>query len=1714
MADVTVDNGEGTVTPAWILKASKGELEEIAKEYNLEVTAKSSKDEIQLMLLEHLSFLSREVAESEPSSPGSENVALSPTPSVDDLKLKELELTEKRMQLEWEREKDAREREERNAERERQERREREDREEKRLEREALERREEQDREERRAREEREREALERREREDREERRIERDERREREAFERAEHERQREHEVRMRELGREVRGARHDDDDESINLGKYQGVPKFSEEAVDEFFQTFERQGESLRWPRSRWPVIVGGAISGKAQVVYNTLPKEEAADYDILKAEILKRYALTPAAYRQQYMKCRKTDKQTFKEFAAELKTAHEKWLRSSGAGDEVGTKGIGLELMERFQRAIPSNVRMYLQERKANDLFEAATLADNYQLIHEQEQGRKKWNNDPRPVVKAERMDRPVPKVQNGRQDRQNAVRGSMTCYKCGKMGHIAKNCWVRDPRAEARGRIAVIGVQSAKEVRAECSPLKVVGGDFEPFTSKGEIRVGKTVISVVVFRDTGASLTVVKSSVLSGLGETFTGKRVLISGIEGLARVVPLHRVELRTREYTGEACVGLCDELPIPDVDILVGNDLAGGEVASVAPSGTAAMVSGKEMGLTEVKDTPVGAESEKQRREKRSPRGSRLGGVPPDPIVTDFPEEMEGDIGNPYSVGVLTRSARRKLSAPSVDLQSTFMCPPDRDESEGKGDVLVGSLRDEPMGVMVTPGEAAGRDGGRRLSASMGKSLRDEPMGVRVAPGETAGRGSGKELSASVLGSPQDKPIGPEKVPDEATEQSSDAFLLIKEQQEDESLASLYAEAEEEVDGDETPGVFLRKGLLMRRSRPPRVPASDTWKVDHQVVVPRGRREQLVDLAHNSHLAGHLGFYKTHEKVKRHFFWPGMTKDIRRKCKMCPVCQRSGKKGQDEPKVKLRPIPVVEEPFSRVVLDCVGPLPRSKKGYQYLLTIMCMTTRYVEAIPLRNITTRSVVEAMVKFFTTFGLPREVQTDRGTNFMSGVFAQALKDLGVKHVVSSPYHPQSQGALERFHHTLKEMLRCYCDGEPRDWPGGVPFVLFAVRDSVQESLGFTPFELVFGHDVRGPMKVVKEQWMNDRGRQESAATYVSEMKERLGKAVRCANEHLGEVKERMKTRYDRKARDREYKPGEKVLMLLPSLQNPLTARYVGPYQVRKRVGDVTYVIDTPHGRKKTKLCHANMLKKYHGSDSGSGERSLPIGAIVQDESENEERLWEQKMERKWAVDPGLSNSECYANLDGKLMHLERKKRDQLKRLLGKYKSLFTDVPRRTGKIAHDLELLREETKPIKQHAYRVDVKKREILRREVQFLLQNDLIEPSCSAWSSPCVLVAKSDGGWRMCTDYRKVNAVTRSDSYPIPRIDDCIDSVGQAKFVTKVDLLKGYYGIPLTEKAKDMSAFVTPDGLFQYKVLPFGLKGAPATFQRLMNTVLRDIPNCQAYLDDVIVYSSTWEEHMVRLESLFRRLDETNLTVNLVKSEFGQATVNYLGYEVGSGEVKTQREKVKAIAEMSIPVNRKGVRRFLGMVGYYRKFCCNFAEVALPLTDLLKKERRFTWTEQCQRAFDNLKLVLSCSPVLLAPDVRKPFELMVDASDQTMGAVLMQKGKDGGRQPVAYFSKKFLSYQKNYSTVEKEALSLLSALLHFEVYLRHPIHSVVVHTDHNPLVFLQTTKGKNQRLLRWSLALQGFPVTIVHVSGRENVLADALSRC
>ncbi len=279
------------------------------------------------------------------------------------------------------------------------------------------------------------------------------------------------------------------------------------------------------------------------------------------------------------------------------------------------------------------------------------------------------------------------------------------------------------------------------------------------------------------------------------------------------------------------------------------------------------------------------------------------------------------------------------------------------------------------------------------------------------------------------------------------------------------------------------------------------------------------------------------------------------------------------------------------------------------------------------------------------------------------------------------------------------------------------------------------------------------------------------------------------------------------------------------------------------------------------------------------------------------------------------------------------------------------------------------------------------------------------------------------------------------------------------------------------------------------------------------MNIVLGDVPQCNVYLDDVVVYSNDWESHLASLKIVFERLANAALTLNLAKCDFARATVTYLGKQVGQGQVRPVEAKVAAVLAYPVPTTRRELRRFLGMTGYYRCFCKNFSVVVAPLTKLCSPTVPFVWTSECDYAFAAAKSLLCSAPVLAAPNFTLPFQLEVDASGTGAGAVLLQAGEDGVTHPVSYFSTKFKRHQLNYSTIEKETLAMLLALQHFEVYVCSSPSPVTVYTDHNPLVFLNQMYNHNQRLMRWALMVQGFQLNIQHKKGSENVVADALSR-
>jgi len=436
----------------------------------------------------------------------------------------------------------------------------------------------------------------------------------------------------------------------------------------------------------------------------------------------------------------------------------------------------------------------------------------------------------------------------------------------------------------------------------------------------------------------------------------------------------------------------------------------------------------------------------------------------------------------------------------------------------------------------------------------------------------------------------------------------------------------------------------------------------------------------------------------------------------------------------------------------------------------------------------------------------------------------------------------------------------------------------------------------------------------------------------------------------------------------------------------------------------------------------------------------------------------------------------------------------------------------------GEIAatHHRINLKPESVPKRQAPYRAGHKSRELITEQVEKMRKAGVIEPAQSEWASPVVLVTKKDGSPRFCVDYRKLNAVTIRDSYPIPRMDDCIDSLGNARVFTTLDCNSGYWQIPVAPEDKDKTAFVTHTGSWQFIRMPFGLTNAPATFQRALDILLAGVKwqFCLVYLDDVIIFSETEEKHISHVDNVLQILHQAGVTLKLKKSEFFRKSVDYLGHRLRPGKLAILDSGTEALREAQYPRNQTQLKSYLGSCNVYRRFVKNFAKVAAPLTDLLKKGLPFELeapTQEQLDSFNRLRDALLNPPILRLPKPGIPYVLDVDASKAQLGCTLLQQQEDGILHPVGYWSRTMTDAQKNYTTTEKECLAVFWAITLLRPYLEGT--RFTIRTDHNALTWILSITPSEGRLARWRLRLAEFDFDIQYRPGVKNLVPDSLSR-
>lgn len=463
-------------------------------------------------------------------------------------------------------------------------------------------------------------------------------------------------------------------------------------------------------------------------------------------------------------------------------------------------------------------------------------------------------------------------------------------------------------------------------------------------------------------------------------------------------------------------------------------------------------------------------------------------------------------------------------------------------------------------------------------------------------------------------------------------------------------------------------------------------------------------------------------------------------------------------------------------------------------------------------------------------------------------------------------------------------------------------------------------------------------------------------------------------------------------------------------------------------------------------------------------------------------------------------------------------LNQEESNALTKILSRFKTLIFlegQCLSNTNIIEHQIKTVVD--KPLYCKIYRYPQIHEQEIYKQIEEMLQQGIIRKSNSPYNAPLWLVPKKADNsgkkkWRIVIDYRKLNENTVDDKFPIPNIESILGKLGRAQYFSTIDLAKGFHQILVQEQDREKTAFSTPHGHYEFNRMPFGLKNAPATFQRLINTVLKEEINriCVVYLDDVLIFSTSFSEHVGHIHTIFKKLSEANLKIQINKCNFFSKETQFLGHVLTPEGVRPNPTKVNSILQIKIPKNVKQIRAFLGITGYYRKFIKDFSQVAYPLIKCLKKDAKIDVNEpNFMIAFDKLKRIITEAPVLKYPDFKKKFQLITDASNIALGAVLQQDG-----HPICYASRTLNDHEKNYSSIQKELLAIVWATAYFRPYLYGVKFDIL--SDHQPLKWLlikYNGKELNETLYRWLVKLSEFNINVSYIKGKNNQVADFLSR-
>jgi hypothetical protein len=1472
------------------------------------------------------------------------------------------------------------------------------------------------------------------------------------------------------------------------SFNLS----LPKFDNNGANlqGFLTRFETLATVYRLPVNVWSLELSKCLDGVSLQVFESLSAENRLSYDALKCALNGKFQQTEGTFRKLFHTAKTNPLESQTDFAQRLKDYLQNWLKYAGY-EQTYENLETLLVKNNFFKSQPKPVQIFLKEHGSGlSLDEMVKLSESYRDAHgiiagavENDHGQakskfvKKYDkpNNDRKFDSAN--SKAVADDKTEKHDDKQLGYGTRKCYGCGSTDHVLKNCNVKNKGFQAKKSAACNVLQqhasdNFENENVEMS-VKMPNGQVIPYVAtvdaktvndkmlpdltkphKGQGFVNSHKVRFV--RDTGSNLTIVKEKFVKP--DQLTGKTVTCMLADGCVKSYPLAEIEISTPYYEG---IILAASIPTAMHDLLIGNDYL--KVKSACDEMSERNVKTYN-GPFIFENSKMNGKVETKSIEKKSYDRAKSA-LCENNSAFNFDVEIHRDQkksdGNAVHIDKIAN-----VNEISNELNIACSISVDRNVPEG---AVLCDVNVKAPDIEIMSHERM-QNGNLTVLCD---ELKTDELTLEVATVQTRSQSQNES-----------KPLKPLKLT------KFDALNLTvvdfkKMQQADPNLKKYWdlAKDENNVQTDDKIRFVVQDEILYR------VYTDDARnKVVKQLLIPEQLVDKVIAYAHESLLSGHCSIAKTIGILIQEFWFYSMQARVKRWVKSCDLCQRGSNRNVGR-KAPMFSMPIVKDAFDTVYIDIVGEIkPCSVDGHRYILTIMCAATRFPIAVALKKVDSVTIAEALMEQFNLFGHPRLVISDNGANLTSDLIKEANRLYGIKMHKIPVYRPQANSILERSHAVLHSILRKLTVEQPKMWHRYLSPLLFAMRSTPNVS-GFSSFELMFGRDCRTHLSLLKDLWTNGTSEPETKTVYqyVLDMRERIEQTCDLARREYEKIQTRNQKRVNARAKLRVFQPGDKVLVLVMNPRCKLDFVWQGPAEVLERRGVVNYRIRFDNGMERT--YHVNMIKLYITRDAannqtskhdevegetlendkdptnenvGDAEEIAAVMGVVED-SDNEsddndenDRIVKEsgKMELY-----NLTQKETWRDVDIN-PDLEHEVKSQLWKLVQEYGDIFSDVPTVTNVMKHKIELTSDI--PVSSKPYKIPIHLQDAVDGEIQTLLKHGWIERCTSEYASPIVVVKKKNSNdIRLCVSYKAVNDIMKDFPQPMPEIDDILAKVGPAKIFTTVDMCKGYYAIELDEQSRDYTSFVTPNDMYRFKVLPFGLKTAGAAYCNMLRRVLHDAVNMQNFIDDVIAYDQSIDAHVHTLRDLFQRIRNANLKIKPSKTKIGYFEVQFLGHIVSQGQIKPTTENVEKVLNAPVPKTKSGVRSLCGTVGFIRKFVPNCAKWLKPLHDLTgnKCGDSVNWTDKHQKALDHIKSALTTQPVLKIYDPKRKHVLQCDASDDHIGGVLLQEEDDGLLHPVIYVSRKLLDREMRYHIGQKEMLGIVWACSRLYKYFVMSIH-------------------------------------------------------